>query len=55
MHDLNGDMKNEGAIKGVWEYHDEYQIVDGVCEISKREEIMRYLNLFAFIANPEPE
>jgi hypothetical protein len=55
MHLLDGSMVDEGAIKGLWEYRDEYQIVDGVCKISKREENMRYMNLFSFIADPEPE
>lgn len=55
IHPIGADMTHEFGVTGVAEYRDSYEYKDGVCRITAREGVPRFISLENKIHDPIPE
>lgn len=55
IHPIDGDMTDDFGVTGVAEYRDTYEFEDGVCKITSRTGVPRFISLENKITDPIPE
>lgn len=55
IHPIGSDMSDDFGVTGVAEYRDTYLYEDGVCRITSREGVPRFISLQNKITDPIPE
>lgn len=55
IHPIGADMTHDFGVTGVAEYRDTYEFKDGICRLTSREGVPRFISLENKIHDPIPE